>query len=231
MLNQIWELETDRVEECIVAKLPPPAYVLPRSRKCPGEKQLTKWEKFAKEKGIKKTKKDKKTFDTELGKWVPTYGFKRAQADKDKTWVLEVPKNADPMEDQFQKKLDMRSEKVAKNEVQRMKNIVRAKKVEVPRTGYLGPEAASSTELLTAATIAKSSTASVGKFQEKLSKEKVARGIGVKEVSRVTVVICQPDDKFFFSSSFSSFQDQNGRLLMLPKFQKIFKISSSLRAF
>lgn len=172
LLNQIWDLETDRVEECIVAKLPPPAYVLPRSRKCPGEKQLTKWEKFAKEKGIKKTKKDKKTFDTELGKWVPTYGFKRAQADKDKTWVLEVPKNADPMEDQFQKKLDMRSEKVAKNEVQRMKNIVRAKKIEVPRTGYLGPEAASATELLTAATIAKSSTASVGKFQEKISKEK-----------------------------------------------------------
>lgn len=183
LLNQIWELETDRVEECIVAKLPPPVYILPRSRKCPAEKQLTKWEKFAKEKGIKKTKKDKKTFDTELDKWVPTYGFKRAQAEKDKTWVLEVPQNADPMEDQFQKKLDMRSEKVAKNEVHRMKNIVRAKKIAVPRTGYLGPEAASASELLTAATIAKSSTASVGKFQEKIAKEKVARGIGVKEVS------------------------------------------------
>lgn len=33
-----------------------------------------------------------------------------------------------------------------------------------------------------AATIAKASTASVGKFQEKMSKEKVARGIGVKEL-------------------------------------------------
>jgi len=182
LLNQVWELETDRVEECIVAKLPPPTYVLPRSRKCPVEKQLTKWEKFAKEKGIKKTKKDKKVFDTELDKWVPTYGFKRAQAEKDKTWVLEVPKNADPMEDQFKKKLDVRSEKVAKNEIKRMKNVVRSKKIEVPRVGYLGPQAASATQLLTAATIAKSSTASVGKFQEKLPKEKEARGIGVKEL-------------------------------------------------
>lgn len=33
-----------------------------------------------------------------------------------------------------------------------------------------------------AATIAKASTASVGKFQQKISKEKVARGIGIKEL-------------------------------------------------
>lgn len=110
-------------------------------------KQLTKWEKFALEKGIKKTKKDKKVFDTDLNKWVPTYGFKRAQAEKERDWVLEVPKNADPMEDQFQKKIDMRSEKVAKNEIKRMKNIVRAKKIAVPRAGYLGPEAASASQV------------------------------------------------------------------------------------
>lgn len=78
---------------------------------------------------------------------MPTYGFKRAEAEKEREWVLEVPKNAHPMEDQFQKKMDMRSEKVAKNEIKRMKNIVRAKKIEVPRTGYLGPEAASSTQV------------------------------------------------------------------------------------
>lgn len=66
LINQIWELPTEQVEESVVAKLPPPAFVLPRSRKCPGPKQLTKWERFAKEKGIKKTKKDKKVFDSEL---------------------------------------------------------------------------------------------------------------------------------------------------------------------
>lgn len=40
-------------------------------------------------------------------------------------------------------------------------------------------------QLLTAATIAKASTASVGKFQGQLPKEKQARGIGIKEVSTV----------------------------------------------
>lgn len=121
-------------------------------------------------------------FSSSAQKWVPTYGFKRADAERQKEWVLEVPKNAHPMEDQFQKKMDMRSEKVAANEIKRMKNIVRAKKLEVPRAGYLGPEAASSSQLLTAASVAKASTASVGKFQEKLPKEKAARGLGVKEL-------------------------------------------------
>lgn len=51
------------------------------------------------------------------------------------------------MEDQFQKKMDLRSEKVASNEIKRMKNIVRAKKVALPRTGYLGPDAASSQQV------------------------------------------------------------------------------------
>lgn len=182
LLNAIWELPTERVDEFIVAKLPDPTTVLPRLRKVPGPKPLTKWEKFALEKGIKKKKTDKKKFDEVLDKWVPTYGHKRAEAEKQRDWVLEVPKNVDPYEDMFQKKKDLRDEKVAKNEIQRMKNIVRAKKLEVPRSGYLGPEAASSNQLLTAITVAKSSTASVGKFQEKLSKEKVARGIGVKEL-------------------------------------------------
>lgn len=82
-----------------------------------------------------------------LQKWVPTYGFKRAQAQREKDWVLEVPQNADPMEDQFEKKNNIKAEKVAKNEIQRMRNIVKAKKGAIPRTGYLGPNTASSADV------------------------------------------------------------------------------------
>lgn len=113
---------------------------------------------------------------------MPTYGFKKAAATRDKEWVLEVPQNADPMEDQFQKKMDLKNERVAKNEMQRLKNIARAQKVKVPRVGILDSNMSTSKELTTAVTIAKSSTASVGKFQNKLSKEKTARGLGVKEL-------------------------------------------------
>lgn len=86
------------------------------------------------------------------------------------------------MEDQFQKKMDLRSENVAKNEIKRMRNIVRARKEPVPRAGYIGPETASASQLTTAISIAKASTASVGKFQDAIPKEKQARGIGVKEL-------------------------------------------------
>lgn len=56
------------------------------------------------------------------------------------------------MEDQFAKKQSLKSEKVAKNEIKRMRNIVKAKKIPIPRTGYLGPEAAASTDVSTRAT-------------------------------------------------------------------------------
>lgn len=96
--------------------------------------------------------------------------------------MLEVPKNIDPMTDMFQKKKDLKNERVAKNEIARMKNIARAQKVDMPRVGFVSEESASSKDLLVAATVAKSSTASVGKFQESLPKEKTARGIGVREL-------------------------------------------------
>lgn len=96
--------------------------------------------------------------------------------------MLEVPQNADPMEDQFQKKVDLKNERVAKNEMQRLKNIARAQKIKVPRVGILDSNVSTSKELTAAVTIAKSSTASVGKFQGKLNKERTARGLGVKEL-------------------------------------------------
>ncbi|XP_055619497.1 ribosome biogenesis regulatory protein homolog [Toxorhynchites rutilus septentrionalis] len=182
LVNSVWELPTERVEESVVVKLPPPRTVLPRARKLPVPKPLTKWEEIAKAKGIKKRTREKKVYDEVLDKWVPTYGYQRYKADKEKDWVLEVPQNADPNKDMFQEKRDLRIERIAKNEIARMRNIARVKKIQTPRTGFLGPESASAKELVTAVSIAKASTASVGVFQEKLSNEKQARGIGVKEL-------------------------------------------------
>lgn len=39
------------------------------------------------------------------------------------------------MTDMYEKKAGVKSEKVAKNELQRLKNIARAKKVKIPRVG------------------------------------------------------------------------------------------------
>jgi len=65
-LNKIWELPTEKVEEAIVAKLPAPTFTLPREKPLPKPKSLTKWQKYAQEKGITKTKKSKLTWDQTL---------------------------------------------------------------------------------------------------------------------------------------------------------------------
>lgn len=54
------------MEEAIVVKLPPMVFVLPREKHVPKPRPLTKWQEFAKEKGITKKKKSKLTWDEEL---------------------------------------------------------------------------------------------------------------------------------------------------------------------
>lgn len=177
LFNQLWELPTERVEEAVMVKLPPPKHILPRMKPVPKPKPLTKWQKFAKEKGIQKKKKPKLSWDDQLQKWIPLFGFKRAKAENDKNWLIEVPQNANPNEDQFAQKIVAKSENVAKNELQRLRNIAKARGVKVPRVGITNPEVSSAKDLQAAVTVAKASTASLGKFQDKLPKEKEAKGV------------------------------------------------------
>ena len=68
LFNDIFSLETERRDDAFVAKLPKPTFLLPRSRSIPKPKPLTKWQQFAKEKGIKTKKKgrSKLKWDEEL---------------------------------------------------------------------------------------------------------------------------------------------------------------------
>lgn len=147
MLNRVWELPTERIEEAIVVKLPKPTYPLPRSKRVPKPRSLTKWQQFAKEKGIQKKKKSKLTWDDQLQKWIPRFGYRKAAAEKDKDWVLEVPQNADPFEDQFAKKAEAKGERIAKNELQRLRNIAKARKVKIPRVGMLTTDTATAKDV------------------------------------------------------------------------------------
>jgi regulator of ribosome biosynthesis len=62
------------------------------------------------------------------------------EVEAEKDWLLEVPGNADPMEDQFEKRAETKAEKVSKNELQRLKNLARAKKVDLPKVGLVSKE-------------------------------------------------------------------------------------------
>ncbi|XP_061522775.1 ribosome biogenesis regulatory protein homolog [Phycodurus eques] len=179
LINELWKLPTERLQEALVVKLPDPTTSLPREKPQPKPRPPTKWEQFAKLKGIKKKKKTNLVWDETAKEWRRRWGYKRAKDDT-KEWVIEVPETADPNEDQFAKRVVAKKERVAKNELNRLRNIARAQKIKVPGVGLTPVAKQSRDELIQAASVARTSTASVGKFQEGLPKEKPTRGTGMK---------------------------------------------------
>ena len=171
LLNGIWQLPSERIEDAIVAVLPPPTTKIPREKPVPKPKPLTKWEQYAKEKGIVKQKKARMVWDDIVKEWVPRFGYKKAKAEAEKNWVMEYKEGQD--QDPFEKAIEEKRERVAKNELQRLRNIARAKNTKVPAVGLTpttSVDPQTSGDLKKASEIAKKSTASLGKFQENLPK-------------------------------------------------------------
>ena len=94
IVNKLWDLETERIDNFVVAKLPSARTILPRSKPIPKPKMPTKWELFAKQKGIQKKKKDKLVWDEETKEWKPKYGYRGINQKKTNQWLIEIPDNA-----------------------------------------------------------------------------------------------------------------------------------------
>ncbi|MCJ1311589.1 Rhodanese- sulfurtransferase [Agyrium rufum] len=78
----------------VLLTLPTPTTPLPREKHLPAPKQETKWERFARKKGIKDKKRGegKMVYDEEKGDWVPKWGYKgrKQQGGLDEDWIVEV---------------------------------------------------------------------------------------------------------------------------------------------
>ena len=71
--------------------LPHGSTSFPRSKPLPPqEKPMTKWEKFAKEKGIKKRKRSKTVYDEQSDEWKRRHGYDKA-SDPDKVIIMAGP--------------------------------------------------------------------------------------------------------------------------------------------
>ncbi|XP_042522384.1 ribosome biogenesis regulatory protein homolog [Dipodomys spectabilis] len=180
LINRLWQLPSARVDEALVAQLPEPTTRLPREKPLPRPRPLTRWQQFARLKGIRPRKKTNLVWDDASGQWRRRWGYQRARDDT-KEWLIEVPGGADPLEDQFAKRMEAKKERVAKNELNRLRNLARAHKQQLPSAAGLRPTGHQSKEELGRAMhVAKVSTASLGRFQERLPKEKAPRGAGKK---------------------------------------------------
>ena len=185
-INKLWELDTERIDGSVIAKLPDPVTILPRAKKIPTPRPPTKWEQFAKKKGIKKRKKDKLVYDEDAKEWRPRFGY-RSKQNQEKEWVVEAKGDEAP-DEAFMKRTHEKKERVAKNEYNRLKNIARAtgKKVannmdSVPPVEATRDQRPQKKDLDKASILAKASTASLGKFQEAAKNEKPVKGTGGKK--------------------------------------------------
>ncbi|NXU82398.1 RRS1 protein, partial [Xiphorhynchus elegans] len=173
LVCRLWELPAERAGGAggpLVARLPEPAFRLPREKPPPRPRPPTRWEQFARLKGIRRRRKSSLVWDEQAKEWRRRWGYRRAGGDPSRAWVAEVPAGADPAEDQFARLRREKRERVARNELNRLRNLARAQRgapaLPMHPTGHQDRA-----ELRRAARVARVSTASLGRFQPRLPRE------------------------------------------------------------
>jgi len=130
LLDSLWRLPIKNSDVGPMVTLPTyDEITLPRALPPPPPKQDTKWEKFAKEKGIplNKEKRSQKVWDEETGSWMFRHGYKKANDSLGKEWpIIEVGANDDMYADPWEKMRDEKHAKKTKNTTNQMKNKERA---------------------------------------------------------------------------------------------------------
>ena len=99
---------------------------MPRATKVPEPKPETKWEKFAKEKGIKKKKRERMVFDENNQEFRPRFGYKGANSGIEEIPIVEVKPGQDPFADPWAEARTDKKARVKKNTKAMLKNQGRA---------------------------------------------------------------------------------------------------------
>lgn len=147
-----------------VTVLPVPLMRRPREKAPPKEKPLTAWEKFALKKGVDlNRKKNNKKWNEAKQEWEDKWGKRAREAERDTTWVQEIPKNYVPGEvgsDPFLDQRREKREKLAKAKKNQERNERRASNTATAQAVATRLER----------TMNKLTTASMGKFDKSKAK-------------------------------------------------------------
>lgn len=136
LINQLLNTcEVKATTDGVHLVLPAPTTPLPREKPIPAEKAPTKWETFAKKKGIKDKARDgKMVYNEESGEWVPKWGYKGKNKDGDSEWLVEVDKKKEDATGEIEnKRADNRrerKERVRRNERKQRSNERSARKTD-----------------------------------------------------------------------------------------------------
>ena len=94
LLSRLFSLPTRPSSDGSVFVIPPPTTLLPREKPLPKPKQPTKWERFAKEKGISHKVKERAVWDDEKQAWVKRWGKDGKNREGEEQWLHEVKAGA-----------------------------------------------------------------------------------------------------------------------------------------
>lgn len=155
--------------------LPKGQLILPRARKIPKEKPLTRWEKFRLEKGLPPRKKRSRMVFSELtNDWVPRWGKGSVKKVEDKTnWAIEE-KQGDNYngEDPFTLRNREKKFQAAKQQRKELKNKLSAKEQNDLKQAQKTKKLKTEKNLLNKTLeVAQKSTVTMGNFDKKLKDE------------------------------------------------------------
>ena len=202
LVKRIFQLPVEKSEAGPLAILPDEVTVLPREKRVPEPKPETRWEKFAREKGIKKRKKERMVWDEASQKFVPRFGYKSVKKGVEEQAIVEVRPGQDPFADPWESAAQEKKQRQKKIEKSQRRNVSRAmKKQGVSTVARYEPSAVPGIPvemtgkkkrgkegLRHALQLAQHSTASMGVFDERREGEPERKIRGKKRSFRDNIV-------------------------------------------
>ncbi|KAJ5076810.1 ribosome biogenesis regulatory protein [Anaeramoeba ignava] len=131
LINKLFQIEGELTDTGVVIQLPDPTTKIPREKPVPEEKPLTKWEKFAREKGIKKRKKSRKVWDQNKQQWGYRSGYGKANNEMDE--VIIEDKGEIEAEDPFLQRKQNKQKRIQQQKKNELMNIARSKNGKVAK--------------------------------------------------------------------------------------------------
>jgi len=125
LIAAIWSLPREASQNAgPLALLPAIAEIkTPRALPPPVPKGESRWDKFAKERGMAPNRKrERKVFDEATGEWMYRHGYQRANKGPQEWPIMEVKRGADPFEDPWQAARDAKKARLDKNLKSRLRN-------------------------------------------------------------------------------------------------------------
>jgi regulator of ribosome biosynthesis len=111
-----------------LVELPPPRTRLPREKPLPRPRAPTRWEAYAKEKGIVKRKRSQRVWDQDAGEWRGRHGYDRVGDAADVAVIEAKPWETTGVEDPFALQRREKRARVAAQEGRQVKNLSAAAK-------------------------------------------------------------------------------------------------------